>query len=188
MGPQDFIAILLLEIRVGTERQKIKRMVESLRESYDELREKESERSMFKRKKQEMLAKEAAKEKLVDDFMAFIEATENKDLENAQNCDEKAMMGAIATMMNSGGGGGYGDDNFLGIDLGFAEQATMDQIAALVNGVGSFGSYEGEIVNNASENVLNLGVEAMMAATKRTNNDGGSNDGEGNDNGGYGGK
>ncbi|XVF42512.1 hypothetical protein PTKIN_Ptkin01aG0369600 [Pterospermum kingtungense] len=144
MGPQDFIAILLLEIRVGTERQKIKRMVESLRESYDELREKESERSMFKRKKQEMLAKEAAKEKLVDDFMAFIEATENKDLENAQNCDEKAMMGAIATMMNSGGGGGYGDDNFLGIDLGFAEQATMDQIAALVNGVGSFGSYEGK--------------------------------------------
>ncbi|XVF42505.1 hypothetical protein PTKIN_Ptkin01aG0369000 [Pterospermum kingtungense] len=188
MGPQDFIDILLLEIGLETERQEMRRMEESLRESYDELLEKDRERSMLKSKNQEMLAEEAAKEKLVDDFMAFIEAAENKDPENAQNFDEKAMMGALVTMMNSGGGGGggagkngaftggYGDGNVLGIDLGLAEQATMDAIAALVNGAGNFGSYEGEIINNAPENALNLGDEAVMAAAERANSDGSGGD------------
>ncbi|XVF42503.1 hypothetical protein PTKIN_Ptkin01aG0368800 [Pterospermum kingtungense] len=192
MGPQDFIDILLLKIRLETERQEIRRMEESLRESYDELLEKERERSMLKSRNQEMLAEEAAKEKLVDDFMAFIEAAENKDPENAQNLDEKTMMGAVVTMMNSDGGengaftGGYGDGNVLGIDLGLAQQATVDAIAALVNGVGDFGGYEGEIVNNAPENALNLGDEAVMAAAEGAKSDGGGS--EGGHTGGYGGK
>ncbi|XVF42492.1 hypothetical protein PTKIN_Ptkin01aG0367900 [Pterospermum kingtungense] len=62
--------------------------------------EKEAERSILKKKRQELLAKEAAKEKLLDDFMAFITAIENNDLDNVKNFDERAMMNTITTMMN----------------------------------------------------------------------------------------
>ena len=69
---------------------------------------------MLMSKKQRILAKEAPKEKLVDDFMVFITAIENNDHENVQSFDEKAMMDTIVTTMNSDGGdnggfaGGYG--------------------------------------------------------------------------------
>ncbi|XVF42494.1 hypothetical protein PTKIN_Ptkin01aG0368100 [Pterospermum kingtungense] len=63
-----------------------------------------AERSMLKIKKQEALAKLAAEEKLVDDFMPFFIAIENNDLDAALKFDEKAMMNTIATMMNGNGG------------------------------------------------------------------------------------
>ncbi|XP_022743803.1 uncharacterized protein LOC111294652 [Durio zibethinus] len=103
MDLQEFIVVLLVIFLEG-ERQKIRLMNESLMADRVALQEKERERSMLMRNNQDMLAKEAAKEKLVDDFMAFIGA--NKNNENAHNFDEKAMMKAIETMMNSDG-----DDN-----------------------------------------------------------------------------
>lgn len=89
-------------------------MEKSLRARQVEVVKKEMERSMLMIKKQEILAMEAAKEKLVNDFMAFIEAVENNNVENAQNFDEKAMVSTITTMMNSDGrdiGGSSGNFN-----------------------------------------------------------------------------
>lgn len=185
MDPQDLIAMAL---EIGFETERLRGMVDSLRASHDEVLEKEKERCMLRGNKQEILSKEAEKKKMVDDFMVFIKAAENNDLQIVRNFDEKGMMGAIATMMNSGGSGGgenggfsgvYGDVNVLGIDLGLAHVATMDEIVALINGVGSFGGDNGGFdgvqgeTNNAPENALNLGEDAMLTgATEGANSDG----------------
>ncbi|KAK8507551.1 hypothetical protein V6N11_074014 [Hibiscus sabdariffa] len=66
----------------------------------DKAKAKECE--MLKRKKQSMLAKQAADQKLVDVFMLFIEAIGRRDAENAQKLAEKAMMCAILNMMHKG--------------------------------------------------------------------------------------
>ncbi|XWS57825.1 hypothetical protein CRYUN_Cryun09bG0206800 [Craigia yunnanensis] len=154
MEPQEVIAVAL-EIVLETERQEKRRMEESLRAQQVALQEKVRERSMLMSKKQRILAKEAAEEKLIDDFMVFIGAIENNELEHAQSFDEKAMMDTIVTMMNSDGG-----DNG-----GFA------------------GGYGG--INNAPENAQNLGDEAMMTATEGTKGDGGEGSNSGGSGGSF---
>ncbi|XP_022744323.1 uncharacterized protein LOC111295196 [Durio zibethinus] len=181
MDPQEFIAVAL-EIFLARERQKIRLMKESMRADQVALQEKERECSMLMRKNQDMLAKEAAKKKLVDDFMAFIGANENN--ENAQKFDDKIMMKAIETVMTSCGGdnggfaNGYGDTSFPGIYLGLEEKTTINEIVALVNKIGScggddggFSSNHGEI-NNAPEKGQNLGEEATKTAANGTNEEG----------------
>ncbi|KAK8507552.1 hypothetical protein V6N12_072807 [Hibiscus sabdariffa] len=92
-------------------------MYELLRAAQVELREKAEECEMLKRKKQSMLAKQASNQKLVHDFMLFIEAIDKNDAEkNAQKLAEKAMMDVILDMMNGGGGhssnnGGFAADD-----------------------------------------------------------------------------
>ncbi|XP_022744589.1 uncharacterized protein LOC111295388 [Durio zibethinus] len=95
------VSVVALEIVLARERQKKRLMEESLRTRQIKLQEKLTERSMLRRKYQDMLAKDVAKNKLVDDFMDFIGAIENN--ENAQNFDEKAMMKSIEAMMNCDG-------------------------------------------------------------------------------------
>ncbi|XWS57826.1 hypothetical protein CRYUN_Cryun09bG0206900 [Craigia yunnanensis] len=194
MEPQEVIAVAL-EIVLETKRQEKRRMEESLRAQQVALQEKVRERSMLMSKKQRILAKEAAEEKLIDDFMVLIGAIENNELEHAQSFDEKAMMDTIVTMMNSDGGdnggfaGGYGDNSVPRIDLGLEEKAMMDAIVALANIVGSCdgdnGGFTGDQggINNAPENAQNLGDEAMMTATEGTKSDGG----QGSNSGGSGG-
>ncbi|XP_022744681.1 uncharacterized protein LOC111295451 [Durio zibethinus] len=192
MVPQEVIT-LALEIVLAIERQKKTLMEESLRANQLALQKKVRERSMLKRKNQDMLAKEAAKKKLLDDCMAFIGASENN--ENAQNFDEKAMMKAIETMMNSDGGdkggfaGSYGDTCVPGINLGLERKTTIDESVAVVNKVASCGCHNGGFfddhgeINDASDNAQNLGEEDKKAAVDETNGD---ND-ESNNAGGYGG-
>ncbi|KAK8477333.1 hypothetical protein V6N13_136521 [Hibiscus sabdariffa] len=57
---------------------------------------------MLEKKKQSMLAEKAAKEKMVADFMLFIEAIEKNDTETAQKFDENAMKDTILSMMEGG--------------------------------------------------------------------------------------
>ncbi|GMI72373.1 hypothetical protein HRI_000906600 [Hibiscus trionum] len=68
---------------------------------------------MLKRKKQGMLGEQAAKDKIVADFMLFIEAIEKNDTETAKKFDEKAMKSTILSMMKDGRGhnGGFAADN-----------------------------------------------------------------------------
>ncbi|KAK8983614.1 hypothetical protein V6N11_074017 [Hibiscus sabdariffa] len=91
-------------------------MYELLRAAQVELREKAKECEMLKRKMQSMLAKQASNQKLVHDFMLFIEAIHKNNVENVQKLAEKAMMDFILDMMNSGGGhssnnGGFAADD-----------------------------------------------------------------------------
>ncbi|KAK8983612.1 hypothetical protein V6N11_074015 [Hibiscus sabdariffa] len=106
-----------LEATVERKREEKRRMYELLRAAQVELREKAEECEMLKRKKQSMLAKQASNQKLVHDFMLFIEAIDKNDAEkNAQKLAEKAMMDVILDMMNGGGGhssnnGGFAADD-----------------------------------------------------------------------------
>ncbi|MFQ6650762.1 hypothetical protein Gotur_023284 [Gossypium turneri] len=78
---------------------------ESLRACQLALEAKISERAVLLRRKQVMGAKEAAKQKVVADFMLFIEAIEKNDMETTNRFDEKAMKNTILTMMNDDSGG-----------------------------------------------------------------------------------
>ncbi|XVF49860.1 hypothetical protein PTKIN_Ptkin04bG0050100 [Pterospermum kingtungense] len=77
---------------------------ESLSFVESSLKEKEREHAMLMREKRRMVALEAAQMKLCNDFMDFIEATENNDPKIAQNFDEKEMMNAISRIMKNKGG------------------------------------------------------------------------------------
>ncbi|MBA0728390.1 hypothetical protein Golax_001292 [Gossypium laxum] len=79
---------------------------ESLRARQLALEAKISERAVLLKRKRMMAAKEAAKQKVVADFMLFIEAIEKNDMETANKFDEKAMKNTIFTMMNDAGGFG----------------------------------------------------------------------------------
>ncbi|XP_012461638.1 uncharacterized protein LOC105781666 [Gossypium raimondii] len=91
--------IAMAEAALETER-------ESLRARQLALEAKISERAVLLKRKGMMAAKEAAKQKVVADFMLFIEATEKNDMETANKFDEKAMKNTIFTMMNDAGGFG----------------------------------------------------------------------------------
>ncbi|KAK8628387.1 hypothetical protein V6N13_064094 [Hibiscus sabdariffa] len=91
---------MALEIILERQREINRQMTESLRADHAALQHKVRERSMLMIKKQDMMAKQAEKESLVHDFMVFLEAIENGDLQIARNFDEKAMMNSILTMMN----------------------------------------------------------------------------------------
>ncbi|KAK8507553.1 hypothetical protein V6N13_141571 [Hibiscus sabdariffa] len=112
---QFLIAIAALE-RKREEKRRTKKLLRARRAA---LREKVKQCELLKTKKQEMLAEEAPKEKMVDDFMVFIEAIEKNDTETVQRFDEKSMMIAIGSMAKGGGGhsghnGGFaadGDEN-----------------------------------------------------------------------------
>ncbi|XP_017976674.1 PREDICTED: uncharacterized protein LOC18599924 [Theobroma cacao] len=194
--PRDFIAVAL-EFELEMQREKKREMEESLRAAQVALRKKERGLSVRRRKTQGMRAKEAAKEKLIVDFMVFVEAVENNDLETAQKFDENAMMKAIVTMMGSNGGdggdsggfaGGYGDGNVTEIDVNPEEKAVMDATVATVN-VGNYGGHNGGFVgdyggiSNNLEKAQNIDKEAMMAAGIEERN---SDASEGSDGGGYG--
>ncbi|XWS58480.1 hypothetical protein CRYUN_Cryun08bG0037800 [Craigia yunnanensis] len=114
MDPQDHVALQLHLAALRRMRQEKRLLEDSLRASQVALHKKERERALLMGKKQDMLAEEAAKEELVDNFMVFIGAIENNDPEIAQNFDEQAMMEILLPMMNSHGGegdGGEGDSS-----------------------------------------------------------------------------
>ena len=110
--PQDHVitemALELQKAELERKRQEKRLLEESLRASQVSLHKKEREWAMLMGKKQDMLAEEAAKEILLDDFMIFIEAIENNDPEIAQNFDENAMMERLLPMVNGDGGEGNG--------------------------------------------------------------------------------
>ncbi|KAK8545512.1 hypothetical protein V6N12_026344 [Hibiscus sabdariffa] len=85
-------------------RKETRRMKKLLRARRAALREKAEECGMLETEKQRMLAEEAPKEKMVDEFMVFIEAIEKNDTETVQRFDEKSMMIAIGSMVKGGGG------------------------------------------------------------------------------------
>ncbi|KAK8634116.1 hypothetical protein V6N13_014945 [Hibiscus sabdariffa] len=91
---------MALEVILERQREINRQMAESLRADQAALQHKVMECSMLLSKKQGMMAKQVEKESLVHDFMVFLEATENEDLQVARNFDEKAMMNSILTMMN----------------------------------------------------------------------------------------
>ncbi|KAK8520132.1 hypothetical protein V6N13_031403 [Hibiscus sabdariffa] len=101
MDPQDVIVFAAMAARM---RQLNRRKKKLLRAAQVALLDKANKCEMLKRKKQSMLVKEAAMQKLVDDFMLFTEAKaiDKNDAKNALNFDEKAMMNTILTMMNDG--------------------------------------------------------------------------------------
>ncbi|GMI84519.1 hypothetical protein HRI_002121200 [Hibiscus trionum] len=82
-------------------RRKEKRRMKTLLRA---LRQKAKHCEMLKKKKQNMLAEEAPKEKMVHDFMLFIEAIHRNDTETVQKFDENSMMIAIRSMVEGGGG------------------------------------------------------------------------------------
>ncbi|XVF30884.1 hypothetical protein REPUB_Repub16aG0096600 [Reevesia pubescens] len=145
---------MAMEIVLERKRQKKRLMEESLRAQQVALQEKVRERSMLTKSKQSILATEAAKENLVDNFMIFIGAIENNDLESVQNFDEKAMMNTIETMMNSDDGknGKFDGEDIPQIALDLEEKATAENSIGSCGGEngGFTGDYEG--INDNPEN------------------------------------
>ncbi|XVE62635.1 hypothetical protein DITRI_Ditri06bG0134600 [Diplodiscus trichospermus] len=154
---------LELEAALKREKRKKRRMEKVLRAHRVALQEKWSERAMLMRKKQDMLAEEAAKQNLVDNFMVFIEAIEKNDSKVAHNFDEKAMMNTILPLLNRDGcnssvnRGFAGGDNVPKIRLDLEEKADMDATVAMINSHGSCGGDIGGGTNNAPENAQNPG-------------------------------
>ncbi|KAK8520129.1 hypothetical protein V6N12_004090 [Hibiscus sabdariffa] len=97
-GPRDIILAACTEAAMGRQRKEKRLKKKLLRE----LREKAKEIGMLKRKKQSMVAEQAAKEKMVADFMVYIEAIEKNDTGMAQKFDGKAMKNTILSMMEGG--------------------------------------------------------------------------------------
>ncbi|OMO84720.1 replicative DNA helicase / cell division control protein 21 /MCM [Corchorus capsularis] len=83
--------VTAMEVALEWEREMKRVMEESLWDDESALQDKLQERSTLMADKERMLADIETKEKLFDDFMIFIEAVEIKDLEKAQNFDEKDM-------------------------------------------------------------------------------------------------
>ncbi|KAK8477332.1 hypothetical protein V6N13_136520 [Hibiscus sabdariffa] len=104
MDPQAVIVFAAMATEAARMRQLNRRKKKLLRAAQFALLHKANECEMLKRKKQSMLVKEAAMQKLVDDFMLFVEAKaiDKNGEKNAQNFDEKAMMNVILTMINDG--------------------------------------------------------------------------------------
>ncbi|KAK8542929.1 hypothetical protein V6N13_136522 [Hibiscus sabdariffa] len=100
--PQDVIVSAAMATEAARMRQQNRREKKLLRAARVALRKKANDCEMLKRKKQSMLVKESAMQKLFDDFMLFVEAIEKNDVKNAHSFDEKAMMNATLTMMNDG--------------------------------------------------------------------------------------
>ncbi|TYH35648.1 hypothetical protein ES332_D13G206600v1 [Gossypium tomentosum] len=100
MDNQDVIMAMAEEAALKWNRRE-KRQMRKLQRA---VREKDRERASLKRKKEDMVAKEAAKQKVVDEFMPFFVAIANNDMETAQNFDETAMMNTIRTTLNDGKG------------------------------------------------------------------------------------
>ncbi|XVE62634.1 hypothetical protein DITRI_Ditri06bG0134500 [Diplodiscus trichospermus] len=162
---QDHVIIAIamaleLEDALKRERRKKRRMEKVLRAHQLALQEKWRGREMIMKKKQDMLAEEAANQKLVDNFMAFIEAIEKNYPEIAQKFDEKAMMNTILPLMNSdscdsgngGDNGGFaGGDNVPKIRLDIEEKATM------INSDGGCGADNEGGTNNTPEKAQNPG-------------------------------
>ncbi|GMJ11267.1 hypothetical protein HRI_004795900 [Hibiscus trionum] len=102
-----------MEAAVNRQRKETRRMKKLLRSAQAALRDKAKEREMRKRKKQSMLGEQAAKDKMVADFMLFIEAIQKNDTETAGKFDEGEMKNTILSMMIGGGGhnGGFAADD-----------------------------------------------------------------------------
>ncbi|OMO84730.1 inhibitor of Bruton tyrosine kinase [Corchorus capsularis] len=112
-----------MEIAVKMEREMKRVMEESLWDDELALEEKVQEHSTLVANKEQMLADMEIKEKLIDNFMVFMEAEENNDLQKAQMFDEKAMMDAVVTMIDTQGNhGGVSDAK------GNKDQIEMGQI------------------------------------------------------------
>ncbi|KAH1032980.1 hypothetical protein J1N35_045154 [Gossypium stocksii] len=111
MDPQDVIMFTAMAVEAARMREETRRMTELLRSLQAALREKAKEFEMLKKKKQRMVAKEAAKLKMVDDFMLFLDAIDENDGTNALNFDEKAMMNSILNLMKGGDNGGFAADD-----------------------------------------------------------------------------
>ncbi|KAK8318771.1 hypothetical protein V6Z11_A13G193100 [Gossypium hirsutum] len=110
MDPQDVIMFTAMAVEAARMREETRRMTELLRSLQAALREKAEEYEMLKKKKQRMVAKEAVKLKMVDDFMLFLDAIDENGGTNALNFDEKAMMNSILNLMKGGDNGGFAAD------------------------------------------------------------------------------
>ncbi|KAK9007011.1 hypothetical protein V6N11_019339 [Hibiscus sabdariffa] len=95
---------MALEVALEAKREETRRMEASLRADFVAFVDKVKDRSMLLTVKQDLIAKEAPKAKFVEDFMVFIEAIENGDLQILKNFDEKTMINTVSTMMNSDAG------------------------------------------------------------------------------------
>ncbi|XP_021283147.1 uncharacterized protein LOC110415768 [Herrania umbratica] len=126
MDAGNYLEAIAMQVEFEREREKTRVMKESLRDDVVALLEKALEHSMLMGKKEEMLAEIELQEKLIDDFMVFIAAVENNDVEIAQNFDEKTIMDAIVPMLSGDGnssgngeglGGAYGGHNDLDVAI-----------------------------------------------------------------------
>ncbi|KAG4112581.1 hypothetical protein ERO13_D13G170625v2 [Gossypium hirsutum] len=98
MDNQDGVMAMAVEAALEWNRRE-KRQMRKLQRA---VREKGRERTLLKRKKEDMAAKKAAKQNVVDEFMPFFDAIAKNDMETAQNFDETAMMNTIRTTLNDG--------------------------------------------------------------------------------------
>ncbi|OMP12272.1 hypothetical protein COLO4_03343 [Corchorus olitorius] len=101
--------VTAMEVALEWEREMKRVMEESLWGDEMALQDKLQERSTLMADKERMVADIEIKKKLIDDFMVFMEAIENNDLEKVQKFDEKALMDAVVTMIN--GDGSYGGNS-----------------------------------------------------------------------------
>ncbi|KAK6243449.1 hypothetical protein QUC31_009858, partial [Theobroma cacao] len=145
----NILEAIAVGLALEWERERTRLMKELLRNYEGALLEKALKRSMLMAKKKEMLAEIESQEKLIDDFMVFIEAVENNDVEIAQNFDEKAMMDAIVRMLNGDGNSGGNGEGFGGVyggnnDLEVAIEGTGRDCGEGSNAGGEGGSRKGD--------------------------------------------
>ncbi|KAK8494696.1 hypothetical protein V6N12_016066 [Hibiscus sabdariffa] len=121
---------MALTVALEAKKEETRRMEASLRADFVAFVDKVKNRSMLLTMKQDLIAKEAPKAKFAEDFMVFIEAIENGDLQILKNFDEKSMINTVSTMMNSDAGnigglvGEYGN-NFAYMVLWFFVQSSV---------------------------------------------------------------
>ncbi|KAL4377205.1 hypothetical protein GQ457_02G031680 [Hibiscus cannabinus] len=107
MDPQG-VVLMALTVALEAKKEETRRMEASLRADFVAFVDKVKNRSMLLTMKQDLIAKEAPKAKFTDDFMVFIEATENGDLQILKNFDEKTMINNVSEMLNSDAGNNGG--------------------------------------------------------------------------------
>ncbi|EOY10699.1 Uncharacterized protein TCM_026002 [Theobroma cacao] len=159
MDAGNILEAIAVGLALEWERERTRLMKELLRNYEGALLEKALKRSMLMAKKKEMLAEIESQEKLIDDFMVFIEAVENNDVEIAQNFDEKAMMDAIVRMLNGDGNSGGNGEGFGGVyggnnDLEVAIEGTGRDCGEGSNAGGEGGSRKVLVFHSAGFNLF----------------------------------
>ncbi|KAK6232072.1 hypothetical protein SCA6_002145, partial [Theobroma cacao] len=160
-----------MRVALEWEREKTRVMKESLRDDELALLEKALEHSMLMGKKEETLAEIELQEKLIDDFMVFIGAVENNDVEIAQNFDEKAMMDAIVAMLNSDGNSGRNGEGLGGAYGKEKKKAGITILTSLLKEQGVTAVKAAKLVETAA-------VATVTAVSSVVGANGGSCDGD----------
>ncbi|KAL4353515.1 hypothetical protein GQ457_06G017690 [Hibiscus cannabinus] len=173
MGPQGF-GSMDLEAELEEQREVTRRMQDSASATFDAYVDKVREHTMLIKMIDNMVAQEQPKQIFVDNFMVFLGAIDNGDLQTLQRFDEKDMINTISKLSNSDAGHQGGLERFYGDavskiglgPVGLEVKASMDTILATVkaddSSGGGNGGFSGEYGDGFPKTKLGFEEKAMV--------------------------